>query len=140
MIANKAMPILTFIRSGSIGLILIFVHANSAAYSAYELGHLECQTSLDKRGEDQQKQDLTNTSYIHAYLSGYLTAGNMMHGLVGESAKDVSINIHAMVQWFDAWCLNNRKTSVAVSLESFWVEAAKAKEQIKGTSGSTTNR
>ena len=98
MIANKAMPIITFIRSGSIGLILIFVHANSAAYSASGLGHMECQTSLDKRGEDQQKQDLTNMSYIDAYLSSYLTAGNMMHDLVGESAKDVSISIHALVQ------------------------------------------
>jgi hypothetical protein len=124
----------------SIGALLVFGHPSGMAYSAYGLGHLECQTYLDKRGEDQEKQDLANTSYIHAYLSGYLTAGNMMHGLVGDSAKDVSINIHTMVQWLDAWCLKNRQTSVAVSLESFWVEAAKAKEEIKRTSPTTSSR
>ena len=101
------------------------------AYSSYGLGQLECQTYLDKRAEDQAKHEATNTSYIHAYLSGYLTAGNMMHGLVGDNAKDVSINIHSMVQWLDAWCLGNRTTLIAVALESFWVEAARAKEQLQ---------
>ena len=113
-------------------MVMLFA-AKSAAYSSYGLGHIECQTYLDKRGEDQANHDVTNTSYIHADLSGYLTAGNMMHGLVGEHAKDVSINIHSMVQWLDAWCLNNRTVSVAVALESFWVEAARAKEQLKRT-------
>jgi hypothetical protein len=36
--------------------------------------------------------------------------------------------------------LKNRQTSVAVSLESFWVEAAKAKEEIKRTSPTTSSR
>lgn len=128
------------LQTYAVGALLFFIHTNVAAYSAYGLGHLECQTYLDKRGEDQENHDVKNTSYIHAYLSGYLTAGNMMHGLVGESAKDVSINIHAMVQWLDAWCLKNRQTSVAVSLESFWVEAAKAKEQIKRNSSTLSPR
>ena len=104
-----------------------------AAYSTYGLGQLECQTYLDKRGEDQEQQDVVNTSYIHAYLSGYLTAGNTMYGLVGDDAKDVSINIHSMVQWLDAWCLKNRTVRVAVALESFWVEAAEAKQALKRT-------
>lgn len=111
--------------------------ADAAAYSTYGLGQLECQTYLDKRGEDQERQDVTNTSYIHAYLSGYLTAGNTMYGLVGDDAKDVSINIHAMVQWLDAWCLKNRGVRVAVALESFWVEAAEAKKSLARTRGST---
>ncbi len=110
-------------------------HAN--AYSTYGLGQLECQTYLDKRAEDQQQQDVVNTSYIHAYLSGYLTAGNTMYGLVGEHAKDVAINIHKMVQWLDAWCLKNRNVRVAVALESFWVEAAEANKALQRTREST---
>lgn len=110
---------------------------DASAYSTYGLGQLECQTYLDKRGEDQEQQDVVNTSYIHAYLSGYLTAGNTMYGLVGDDAKDVSINIHKMVQWLDAWCLNNRGVRVAVALESFWVEAAEAKKALQRTREST---
>ncbi len=102
----------------------------AAGYSAYGLGQLECKSYLDRRGEDQEKLALTNTSYIHAYLSGYLTAGNTIHGLVGDSAKNVSIDIHKLVQWLDAWCLKNTTTSIAVALESFWVEAANAKVQL----------
>ncbi len=105
------------------------------AYSSYGLGQVQCQVYLDKRGEDQQNYDATNTAFIHAYLSGYLTAGNTLHGLVGEHAKDVSINIHAMVQWLDAWCIRNPDMLVAVALESFWVEAAAAKEKLKRTEG-----
>ncbi|MDA0824717.1 MAG: hypothetical protein O3C28_20180 [Proteobacteria bacterium] len=60
-----------------------------------------------------------------------LTAGNTIHGLVGDSAKDVAIDIHKMVQWLDAWCLKNTTTSIAVALESFWVEAANAKVQLQ---------
>jgi hypothetical protein len=112
-------------------LVLLFVSSPGWAYSSYGLGQLECQTYLDKRGDDQAKHEVTNTSYIHAYLSGYLTAGNMLHGLVGARAKDVSINIHAMVQWLDAWCLEHRSTRVAVALESFWVEAAGAQEKLR---------
>lgn len=103
----------------------------SWAYSSYGLGQLECETYLDKRGDDQANGDATNTAYIHAYLSGYLTAGNTMHGLVGDDTKDVSINIHSMVQWLDAWCLDHRTTRVAVALESFWVEAARAQEKLQ---------
>ena len=62
-----------------------------------------------------------------------------MHGLVGDHAKDVSINIHSMVQWLDAWCLNNRKTVLAVALESFWVEAEKTKEQLKRAAPAASN-
>jgi len=112
-------------------LIVLFSSAAAAAYSSYGLGHLECQTYLDKRGEDQANHDVANTSYIHAYLSGYLTAGNMMHGLVGDEAQDVSINIHSMVQWLDAWCSGHLSTQVAVALESFWIEAAKAKQKLQ---------
>ena len=108
-----------------------------AAYSTYGLGQVECQTYLDKRGQDQEQQDVVNTSYIHAYLSGYLTAGNTMYGLVGDDAKDVSINIHTMVQWLDAWCLKNGSVRVAVALESFWVEAAEAKQALKRKREST---
>ena len=114
-------------------MVASFGWSNAAAYSSYGLGQIECQTYLDKRGEDQAKHEATNTACIHAYLSGYLTAGNMLHGLVGEQAKDVSINIHSMVQWLDAWCLENRSTTIAVALESFWVEAARAKEQLQRT-------
>lgn len=124
----------------SVNMLLLCVWTQVSAYSSYGLGHLECQTYLDKRGEDQAKHNVTNTSYIHAYLSGYLTAGNMMHGLVGDQAKDVSINIHSMVQWLDAWCLNNPTTVLAVALESFWVEAARAKEQLERTAPEATKR
>jgi hypothetical protein len=110
------------------------------AYSSYGLGHLECQAYLDKRGEDQENQDAANTAYIHAYLSGYLTTGNMMHGLVGEHTKDVSINIHSMVQWLDAWCVNDRTVSISVALESFWVEAAHAKRQLQIIRPAQTDR
>lgn len=113
--------------------VTIFGWTPVSAYSSYGLGQLKCQTYLDKRAEDQAKHEATNTSYIHAYLSGYLTAGNSMHGMVGDHAKDVSINIHSMVQWLDAWCLGNRTTLIAVALESFWVEAARAKEQLQRT-------
>ena len=126
----------------ALGLVLILpcMSISSWAYSSYGLGHLECKVYLDKRGEDQANHDVTNTSYIHAYLSGYLTAGNMMHGLVGENANDVSINIHAMVQWLDAWCVKHNSMQVAVALEFFWVEAAKAKEQLQQSSPTGTNR
>lgn len=123
------------------GLVLIGSGTTLAlAYSSYGLGQLQCQAYIDKRGEDQSNYDATNTSYIHAYLSGYLTAGNMMHGLVGDDAKDISINIHAMVQWLDAWCLKQPDTPVAVALESFWVEAATAKEQLERTQSSPRKR
>ena len=114
-------------------LVMLCGWAEVWAYSSYGLGQLECQTYLDKRAEDQSKHEATNTSYIHAYFSSYLTAGNIMHGLVGDDAKDVSINIHSMVQWLDAWCLGNRTTLLAVALESFWAEAAQAKEQLRRT-------
>lgn len=114
-------------------LLAIVTSSPVAAYSAYGLGQLECQTYLDKRGEDQEQNEVVNTSFIHAYLSGYLTAGNTMYGMVGEDTKNVSINIHAMVQWLDAWCLKNRSTRVAVALESFWVEAAQAKQTLERT-------
>jgi hypothetical protein len=121
-------------------MLASFGWTDAAAYSSYGLGQIECQTYLDKRGEDQAQHSATNTAYIHAYLSGYLTAGNMMRGLVGDQAKDVSINIHAMVQWLDAWCLKNRSTTVAVALESFWVEAARAKEQLQRTAPDGSER
>lgn len=119
--------------AGLLGGLSLLMASAVAAYSTYGLGQLECQTYLDKRGEDQEQQDVVNTSYIHAYLSGYLTAGNTMYGLVGDDAKDVSINIHKMVQWLDAWCLKNRAVRVAVALESFWVEAAEAKQALQRT-------
>jgi hypothetical protein len=110
---------------------LTCVSAAAPAYSTYDLGNVKCETYLGKRGEDQANNDATNTSYIHAYLSGYLTAGNMMHGMVGDTAKDVSVNIHTVVQWLDAWCLANRSVLVAVALESFWVEAAAAQDVLQ---------
>ena len=117
----------------AVGIATLMTTGTAAAYSTYGLGQLECQTYLDKRGEDQEQQDVVNTSYIHAYLSGYLTAGNTMYGLVGDDAKDVAINIHSMVQWLDAWCLKNRDVRVAVALESFRVEAAEAKKTLQRT-------
>lgn len=125
------------VLAGVLGGVSLLATSTVAAYSTYGLGQLECQTYLDKRGEDQEQQDVVNTSYIHAYLSGYLTAGNTMHGLVGDDAKDVSINIHTMVQWLDAWCLKNRAVRVAVALESFWVEAAEAKQALQRARQST---
>lgn len=50
-----------------------------------------------------------------------------MKGLVGEKADDVSINIHRFVQWLDAKCTTKKDLTVAIALEEFWVEAAKAK-------------
>ena len=119
------------IKNPCVLLIVLFSSTAASAYSSYGLGHLECQTYLDKRAEDQANHDVANTSYIHAYLSGYLTAGNMMHGLVGAAAQDVSINIHSMVQWLDAWCSVHPSTQVAVALESFWIEAANAKDELQ---------
>ena len=116
-----------------IGLPAIFYLAMLASgeavgYSSYGLGNLSCATYLERRGEDQENHSLENTSYIHAYLSGYLTAGNMMRGLVDEQAQDISINIHRFVQWLDAKCNERKDTPVATALEEFWVEAAKARE------------
>ena len=108
--------------------------SNAYAYSSYGLGNLDCTIYLQRRGEDQENHTLENTSYIHAYLSGYLTAGNMMKGLVGDSATDVSINIHRFVQWLDAKCAEKEQIKVAVALEEFWVEAARAKEIKRGVS------
>lgn len=105
--------------------------AETIAYSSYGLGNLSCATYLERRGEDQENHSLENTSYIHAYLSGYLTAGNMMRGLVDEQAEDISINIHRFVQWLDAKCNEREDKPVATALEEFWVEAAKAREVIK---------
>ena len=121
-------PLLIFFSSI---LILLATHENATAYSSYGLGNLQCKTYLTKRAEDQEDNTLTNTSYIHAYLSGYLTAGNTMKGLVDNGASDVSINIHRFVQWLDAKCTENNESSVAVALEEFWVEAAKAQTLIK---------
>ncbi len=114
--------------------VLLLLTPNAQAYSSYGLGNLNCETYLEKRGEDQQNSTLSNTSYIHAYLSGYLTAGNMMKGLVDDGASDVSINIHRFVQWLDAKCSEDESTNVSVALEEFWVEAAKARELIKKNS------
>ena len=105
--------------------------AEVAGYSSYGLGNLSCTTYLERRGEDQENHSLENTSYIHAYLSGYLTAGNMMHGLVDEQAQDISINIHRFVQWLDAKCNARKDARVATALEEFWVEAAQVREVIK---------
>ena len=102
------------------------------AYSSYGLGNLDCTVYLQRRAEDQHSDTLENTSYIHAYLSGYLTAGNMMKGLVGDSANDVSINIHRFVQWLDAKCSEKKQIKVAVALEEFWGESARAKAIKRG--------
>ena len=102
------------------------------AYSSYGLGNLDCTVYLQRRAEDQHSDTLENTSYIHAYLSGYLTAGNMMKGLVGDSTNDVSINIHRFVQWLDAKCSEKKQIKVAVALEEFWVESARAKAIKRG--------
>lgn len=109
----------------------LLLPTGAAAYSSYGLGNLDCKTYLEKRSEDQENNTLNNTSYIHAYLSGYLTAGNTMKGLVGDGASDVSINIHRFVQWLDAKCTNKSAVKVSVALEEFWVEAAKASELVK---------
>ena len=115
-----------------IGFAYSAIGLNTAyAYSSYGLGNLSCATYLERRGEDQENQTLDNTSYIHAYLSGYLTAGNMMRGLVDEQAEDISINIHRFVQWLDAKCGARKEAQVANALEEFWVEAARAQEVIK---------
>jgi hypothetical protein len=39
----------------------LLVAGTVAAYSTYGLGQLECQTHLDKRGEDQEQQALQRT-------------------------------------------------------------------------------
>ncbi|MGR8947287.1 MAG: hypothetical protein ACU84Q_04515 [Gammaproteobacteria bacterium] len=114
--------------------VFIALGTDAHAYSSYGLGNLDCAIYLQRRAEDQQNHTLENTSYIHAYLSGYLTAGNMMKGLVGDSATDVSINIHRFVQWLDAKCTEKEQIKVAVALEEFWVEAARAKEIKQGVS------
>ncbi|MEM7467510.1 MAG: hypothetical protein AAF387_11560 [Pseudomonadota bacterium] len=101
---------------------------NALAYSSYGLGNLSCATYLERRTDDQQNHTLENTSYIHAYLSGYLTAGNMMKGLAGDEASDISINVHRFVQWLDAKCSENNDIKIAVALEEFWVEAARAQD------------
>lgn len=112
-------------------LLALGVPATAGAYSSYGLGTLTCAVYLERRGEDQQKATMDNTVFVHAYLSGYLTAGNMMHGLVGDHAKDVAVNVHGVVQWLDARCLENPEERVAASLEHFWVEAAAAKEKLR---------
>jgi hypothetical protein len=74
---------------------------------------------------------MDRTVFIHAYLNGYLTAGNMMRGLVGEHAKDIRVNMHAVVDWLDAHCTTDREMLVAQALETFWVEATAAKEKLR---------
>ena len=117
----------------------LLINGEAFAYSSYGLGNLSCTTYLERRGEDQHSHSLENTSYIHAYLSGYLTAGNMMRGLVDEHVDDISINIHRFVQWLDAKCGDRKDAQVATALEEFWVEAAKAQEVIKRKSSSPQN-
>ena len=114
-------------------VLCVFVSASplTFGYSSYGLGQIPCSTYLDRRGQDQAQQRMDNTAFVHAYLSGYLTAGNTLHGVVGEHAKDISIDIHRMVQWLDAYCAKHLDDVVAVALESFWVEAAAAQEQLK---------
>lgn len=129
---NRIRAISSLFSLSLITAFFLLVLPNSAtAYSSYGLGNLQCKTYLTKRAEDQQTNTLTNTSYIHAYLSGYLTAGNTMKGLVDDGASDVSINIHRFVQWLDAKCTEKNEVNVAVALEEFWVEAAKAQQLIK---------
>lgn len=111
--------------------LLVLCTARVEAYSSYGLGQIKCASYLERRGHDQEQQSVDNTAFIHAYLSGYLTAGNTLHGLVGEHSKDVSIDIHRMVQWLDAWCGKHPAPLVAVALESFWVEAAAARELLE---------
>lgn len=129
------------LRARLIGAIavIVLISGKVFAYSSYGLGNLSCATYLERRGEDQESHSLENTSYIHAYLSGYLTAGNMMRGLVDEKAEDISINIHRFVQWLDAKCGDRKNTQVAIALEEFWVEAAKAQEVIKRKSSPPQN-
>ena len=54
-----------------------------------------------------------------------------MRGLVDKQAQDIAINIHRFVQWLDAKCSERKDAKVAVALEEFWVEAAKAREVVK---------
>ena len=113
-------------------LLWLFACTPALAYSSYGLGQIECQAYLDRRAEDQARGDATNTAYIHSYLAGYLTAGNTLRGIVHDDANDVAINLHAAVQWLDAWCLGHRSMQVAVALESFWIDAAHARTLIDG--------
>lgn len=126
----------TFYRQALLCLAMsAALSGNIHAYSSYGLGNLDCSIYLQRRAEDQHSETLENTSYIHAYLSGYLTAGNMMKGLVGDSANDVSINIHRFVQWLDAKCSEQEHIKVAVALEEFWVESARAKAIKRNANG-----
>ena len=115
--------------------VLLCMTAAATAYSSYGLGNLECEVYLERRALDQAAGSMQSTSFIHAYLSGYLTAGNMMHGLVADDAKDIAVNVHSVVQWLDAWCVGHNGHLVSVALESFWVEAAAAKEQLRRNGG-----
>lgn len=105
--------------------------ASASAYSSFGLGILTCSEYLEKRAQDQQAGTMDNTVFMHSYLSGYLTAGNMMRGLVGDKANDIAINVHAIVQWLDVHCLEHPDQRVAAALEVFWVEASAAKQKLR---------
>ena len=115
----------------ALALLASLVPAPGAAYSTYGLGALSCATYLERRGDDQAAGTMDRTVFMHAYLNGYLTAGNMMRGLVGEHAKDIAVNVHAVVDWLDAHCAAHGEQRVAEALETFWVEATAAKEKLQ---------
>lgn len=112
-------------------LVAILAAPAAMAYSSYGLGALSCGTYLERRAEDQQAGTMDRTVFIHAFLSGYLTAGNTLRGLVGDHAHDVAVEVHAVVQWLDAHCEAHRDITVAAALETFWVEATAAIDQIR---------
>ncbi len=115
-----------------IAAAVLFATAPAAtAYSSFGLGILSCSAYLEKRAQDQQAGTMNNTVFMHSYLSGYLTAGNMMRGLVGDTANDISINVHSIVQWLDLHCLEFPDKRVAAALEVFWVEASAAKQKLR---------
>ncbi|MEQ8659639.1 MAG: hypothetical protein RLW62_02355 [Gammaproteobacteria bacterium] len=111
--------------------LLAAAPGSGLAYSSYGLGTLSCATYLERRGEDRAAGSMDRTVFIHAWLNGYLTAGNMMRGLVGDHVNDIRVNIHAVVDWLDAHCAGRREALVAEALETFWVEATAAKETLR---------
>ena len=114
-----------------IALTCLSLGSPCLAYSSYGTGNLSCKEYIEKRAEDQSAGEVQNTLFVHAYLAGYLTAGNMMRGLVGDETGGINIDLHRAVQWLDAHCLKHEDKRVAVALEAMWVEAARAKRLLE---------
>ncbi len=101
------------------------------AYSSYGLANRTCEVHIEKRGDPGRNNDPINTAYTHSFIAGYLTAANTLRGMAAPNANNIDVDIRAVLEWLDDWCLLYPDKRLANGLEEYWVQEAQPGEKIR---------